>query len=80
MVAFGKYNKLNTGNNSVFQIGIGASDAARANAFDIHVDGIILLAALQASPSYADDTAAGLGGVEIGGLYRNGNDVKIRMT
>ena len=80
MVAFGKYNKLNTGNNSVFQVGIGASDGARANAFDIHTDGIILLAALQASPSYADDTAAGLGGVEIGGLYRNGNDVKIRMT
>ncbi len=80
MVAFGKYNKLNTGNNSVFQVGIGASDAARDNAFDIHQNGIILMSVLQQSTSYANDGAAQSGGVPIGGLYRNGNVVQIRIT
>ena len=80
MVAFGKYNKLNTGNNSVFQIGVGANDGARDNAFDIHQNGIILMSVLQQSTSYANDGAAQAGGVPIGGLYRNGNVVQIRIV
>jgi len=80
MAAFGKYNKLNTGNNSIFQVGIGASDVARDNAFDIHQNGIILMSVLQQSTSYANDGAAQSGGVPIGGLYRNGNVVQIRIT
>jgi len=83
MVAFGKYNKLNTGNDSIFQVGVGASDAARDNAFDIHQNGIILMSVLQQSDSYATDALAGDGGVPIGGLYRSGtlgNEVRIRMS
>jgi hypothetical protein len=30
--------------------------------------------------NYANDTAAATGGVPIGGLYRNGGDVKVRIT
>ncbi len=40
----------------------------------------ILINALAASSSYADDTAAAAGGVAIGELYRNGNIVQIRLT
>jgi hypothetical protein len=40
----------------------------------------ILMNALAASSSYADDTAAAAGGVDIGELYRNGNIVQIRLT
>jgi len=40
----------------------------------------ILMNALAASSSYADDTAAAAGGVAIGELYRNGNIVQIRLT
>ena len=32
------------------------------------------------SLDFADDTAAGIGGVPLGGLYRSGSDIKIRMT
>lgn len=40
----------------------------------------ILIEALAASSSYADDVAAAAGGVAIGELYRNGNIVQIRLT
>lgn len=40
----------------------------------------ILMNALAASSSYADDVAAAAGGVAIGELYRNGNIVQIRLT
>jgi hypothetical protein len=30
--------------------------------------------------NYANDTAAATGGVPIGGMYRNGGDVKVRLT
>lgn len=32
------------------------------------------------SLDFADDTAAGIGGVPLGGLYRSGSDIKIRIT
>lgn len=37
-------------------------------------------AALAASPSYADDTAAAAGGVAVGALYLSGSTVKVRVT
>jgi len=40
----------------------------------------ILMNALAASSSYADDVAAAAGGVAVGELYRNGNIVQIRLT
>lgn len=36
--------------------------------------------ALAASSSYIDDTAAAAGGVAIGGYYRNGSVVQVRVT
>jgi hypothetical protein len=32
------------------------------------------------SLDFADDSAAGIGGVPLGGLYRSGSDIKIRIT
>jgi hypothetical protein len=42
--------------------------------------GNISLPVLAASTSYANDTAAAVGGVAIGQLYRNGSVVQIRVT
>jgi len=35
---------------------------------------------LAASPSYANDAAAAAGGVQIGGFYRNGSVVQVRVV
>lgn len=35
---------------------------------------------LAASPGFANDAAAHAGGVPIGGFYRNGNLVQVRVT
>ena len=40
----------------------------------------VIMHAVYNSPSYASDSSAATGGVEIGELYRSGNDVKIRMS
>lgn len=40
----------------------------------------IISAALAASTSYADDTAAAAGGVPLNTFYRNGNFIMIRLT
>ena len=42
-------------------------------------DGHIILTEVLAT-TYANDTAAATGGVPVGGLYRNGNFVQIRLT
>jgi hypothetical protein len=67
--------------NSIFVLGNGTSSGSTSNAIEVtKAASHIVLPALQASASYADDTAAGLGGVPIGGLYRNGNVVQIRLA
>lgn len=40
----------------------------------------LVMTALLDSPSYDDDAAAAAGGVVVGGIYRNGNFVMIRLT
>jgi hypothetical protein len=40
----------------------------------------IISAALMASTSCADDTAAAAAGVPVGGFYRNGNFIMIRLS
>jgi hypothetical protein len=42
--------------------------------------GAVILTKVSESLNFANDTAAGSGGVPLGGLYRNGNDIKIRIT
>ena len=40
----------------------------------------VVLPLISASGHYADDSAAAAGGVPLGGLYRNGNFIAIRLT
>tara|TARA_R110002096_G_scaffold217985_1_gene406121 strand:- start:574 stop:2403 length:1830 start_codon:yes stop_codon:yes gene_type:complete len=77
----GQYADATT-NNSIFVIGVGAGDLDRNNAFEVidNIKPIVIMQGLANSTSYADDAAAQVGGVPIAGLYRNGNDVKIRLT
>ena len=42
-------------------------------------DGHIILTEVLGA-TYANDTAAATGGIPVGGLYRNGNFVQIRLT
>jgi len=42
--------------------------------------GAIVLSQVSASLNFADDTAAAAGGIPLGGLYRNGNFIAIRLT
>jgi len=41
---------------------------------------IVILTQVSSSLQFTDDTAAALGGVPLGGLYRNGNFILIRLT
>jgi hypothetical protein len=40
----------------------------------------IILSRVSSSLNFADDTAAAAGGIPLGGLYRNGNFIAIRLT
>ena len=42
-------------------------------------DGFIILTHVSESLNFADDTAAAAGGVPLGGLYRSGNVISIRI-
>jgi trimeric autotransporter adhesin len=76
--AVGIWNQ-DTGNYR-FQVGVGTSNANRVNAFSITNNGVILAHVLKNSSSYSNDSQAAAGGVPIGGLYRNGSIVQIRIT
>ena len=43
-------------------------------------NGYTILTTVSSSFNYVDDTAASSGGVPLGGLYRNGNAIMIRLT
>ena len=43
-------------------------------------NGYVILSQVSSSLNFVDDTAAALGGVPLGGLYRNGNFILIRIT
>ena len=45
-----------------------------------HTNGYIVLSQVSASLNFVDDTAAASGGVPLGGLYRNGNFIVIRIV
>ena len=63
-----------------FQVGVGTSELDRKNAFSVSGAGVIIAHVLAESDSYANDSQAGAGGVPVGGLYRNGSIVQIRIT
>lgn len=75
--AAGVWN-LDAGNYR-FQVGVGTNDANRINAFSVNNNGIILAHVLKNSASYGNDSQAAAGGVPIGGLYRHGSIVQIRI-
>jgi len=79
-ITIGRFNAVPT-QNSIFVLGNGTGLATPVNAIEVtKADSHIVLPVLQSSASYSDDTAAAAGGVPIGGLYRNGNVVQIRLT
>jgi hypothetical protein len=45
-----------------------------------HSQGAVVLTRVSESLNFTNDTDAATGGVPLGGLYRNGNDIKIRIT
>ena len=45
-----------------------------------HTNGYVVLQQVSQSLNYVDDTAAAAGGVPLGGLYRNGNFIVIRIV
>jgi hypothetical protein len=62
--------------STITAAGIGAATAAQGTTADsaMQVDGNNVI------PEHADDTAAATGGVVVGGLYRIGNAVQVRLT
>jgi hypothetical protein len=48
---------------------------------DVKIEnGFTILTSVSQSLNFADDAAAAAGGIPLGGLYRNGNFVAIRIT
>ena len=45
-----------------------------------HSNGAVVLTRVSESLNFTNDTDAASGGVPLGGLYRNGNNIKIRIT
>jgi len=64
------------GRNSILIYEVGGTNKI----FNITNDYRIISDTLKNSTTYADDTAAAAGGVEIGQLYRNGSVVQIRIS
>jgi hypothetical protein len=76
---------IDSGSNSYFEgtLNVSGSTAMNGNqdiTGSLLVSSFTTLASVSSSLNFADDTAAGAGGVPFGGLYRNGNFVMIRLT
>ena len=56
--------------------GIGAATAAQGTT----ADSAMQVNTLNNIPAYADDATAAAGGVVVGGLYRIGNAVQVRLA
>jgi hypothetical protein len=85
-IAIGRHPVAKTGNATIwiatdrlFSIGNGASASSQSMALEILKNGITVLPAV-VSLSFADDTAAAIGGVPVGGLYHTSGAIKIRLT
>lgn len=62
--------------STITPAGIGAATAAQGT----KADSAVQVNGLNSIPAYADDTAAANGGVVVGGLYRIGNAVQVRVS
>jgi len=83
-VAVGQWNEWDVTTDQHFAVGTGTADGARYTSFYVGprstANANIVMRALKDSSNYINDNAAGLGGVPLGGLYRNSGYVKIRLT
>jgi len=70
---------IDSGSNSYFE---GTLNVSGSTSFtgSVAMSSFTTLASVSSSLNFADDTAAAAGGVPLGGLYRNGNFVMIRLT
>lgn len=65
--------------NGTMKLARGNAGATTQDIMTVDAAGTTSLRAL-AVPNYADDTAASVAGIPVGGLYRTGNTVKVRAT
>jgi len=83
-VAVGQWNEWDVTTDQHFAVGTGTADGARYTSFYVGprstANANIVMRALKDSSNYINDNAAGLGGVPLGGLYRNSGYIKIRLT
>ena len=70
---------IDSGSNSYFEGTLNVSGSTEMTG-SLVVSSFTTLASVSSSLNFADDTAAAAGGVPLGGLYRNGNFVMIRLT
>jgi hypothetical protein len=74
------------GTFTLAQKNITAAAAVAVRSFSIYnstkltINGYVVLSQVSASLNFANDEAAANGGVPLGGLYRNGNFILIRLT
>ena len=88
-VIIGGNNNTLTGSNNVVLLGCVGVTGSQDNTtytenFEVQqtasLDGFVTLSKVSASLNFANDTAAAAGGVPLGGLYRNGNVIQIRLA
>ena len=83
-VSVGQWNEYAVTTEQHFSVGTGTSDGLRYTSMYVgprsSADSGIVMQALKDSANYANDSAAAIGGVPLGGLYRSSGYVKIRMT
>ena len=85
-VAVGQWNEWSyTGTNQqFFAVGTGTGEMSRFTSIAVgprtaSFSGIVM-EAIKDSPSYSNDTDAGNNGVPVGGLYRTGSALKVRIS
>ena len=76
----GSYTGSLSGTSSYADYATSASYALTASYLNPITSGYIVLTQVSQSLNFADDTSAAAGGVPLGGLYRNGNFIAIRIV
>jgi len=80
-VAIAMFSGINGAPNAVSaSFATTASFAATASYLNPITNSYVVLTQVSSSLNYADDIAAAAGGVPLGGLYRNGNFILIRIV
>ena len=72
-LAFGGNNRTEEYNSTIIQVTTKTFDYSEST-------GAVILSQVSSSLNFVDDTAAATGGIPLGGLYRNGNFIVIRLT